>query len=79
MDDMDLGRRWSDLDERTRRLLIGGSVVDKVFVIAALYDLRHRAAHEVRGRRWVWATVLTVANSLGVVPLAYFVVGRRRP
>jgi hypothetical protein len=78
MDDMELGRRWSDLSERQRRLLIGGAVVDKVLVIAALYDLRHRAAPEVRGRRWVWATLLTLANSLGVVPLAYFVLGRRK-
>ena len=74
---MDLGRRWSDLDERTRRLLIAGSVVDKVLVLAALYDLRHRSAHDVRGRKWIWATVLSLANSLGVVPLAYFRFGRR--
>ena len=73
---MELGRRWSDLSERQRRLLIAGAVMEGILKLVALNDLRRRPAAEVRGRKWVWATVVTLANSAGVVPLAYFLFGR---
>jgi hypothetical protein len=71
-------RRWSELSEGTRRWIVIGAVIDGSLKIAALIDLKRRPAPEVRGRKWVWATVLTLANSAGVVPLAYFRFGRRR-
>ena len=70
-------RRWSDLSERHRRLIVVGGVIEGVLKIAALLDLRRRPAGDIRGRTWVWATVVTLANSVGVVPLAYFLYGRR--
>ncbi len=78
MDAMELRRRWSDLSERQRRLLLAGAVMEGILKLVALNDLRRRPAAEVRGRKWVWATVVTLANSAGVVPLAYFMFGRRR-
>ena len=75
---MELGRRWSDLSERTRRRLVIGAVVEGILKLVALNDLRHRSAGEIRGRKWVWAAVIGLANSAGVVPGAYFVFGRRR-
>jgi hypothetical protein len=74
---MNRGRRWSDLSERNRRLVVVGAAVEGVLKTAALIDLRRRPAGEIRGRTWIWATVVTLANSLGVVPLAYFLFGRR--
>jgi hypothetical protein len=71
-------RRWSDLSEGNRRLLLIGAAFEGVLKIVALVDLRRRPPAEVRGRKWIWATVVTLANSMGVVPLAYFVFGRRR-
>jgi len=71
-------KRWSDLSERDRRLIVGGAVVDGILKIAALLDLRRRPAAEIRGRTWVWATVIVLANSAGIVPLSYFRFGRRR-
>src|SRR5215212_8345907 len=71
-------RRWSDLRPRTRRLLVAGAVLEGILKLVALNDLWHRAPGQIRGRKWVWATVLAVANSVGVVPLAYFLFGRRR-
>jgi hypothetical protein len=71
-------KRWSDLSERDRRLIVGGAVVDGILKIAALLDLRRRPAGEIRGRKWVWATVIVLANSAGIVPLSYFRFGRRR-
>jgi hypothetical protein len=70
-------RRWSDLSERDRRLIVVGAVFEGVLKIAALIDLKRRPAGEIRGRKWIWATVVTLANSVGAVPLAYFVFGRR--
>jgi hypothetical protein len=71
-------RRWSDLSEGTRRWIVIGAIIDGLLKIAALRDLKRRPATQVRGRKWVWATVLTLANSAGVVPFAYFRFGRRR-
>lgn len=71
-------RRWRDLSERTRRLIIVGAVFEGILKIAALVDLKRRPADQVRGRKWVWATVVALANSVGGVPLAYFLFGRRR-
>lgn len=45
--------------------------------IAALVDLVRRPAEQVRGRKWVWAVAVVVVNSVGAVPLAYFLRGRR--
>jgi hypothetical protein len=70
-------RRWSDLSERTRRWILVGAAAEGVLKIAALVDLKRRPASEVRGRKWVWAVVITLANSVGAVPLGYFLFGRR--
>ena len=70
--------RWSDLDESTRRLVVAGAVVDGALRVAALVDLARRPAEEVRGSRKVWGTALAVVSSAGVLPLGYFVCGRRR-
>jgi hypothetical protein len=75
---MNRGRRWSDLSERDRRLVVVGAVLEGALKIAALIDLKRRPATEIRGRKWIWATVVTLVNSVGVVPLAYLLFGRRR-
>ena len=72
-------RRWSDLSERNRRLIVVGGVLDAVLRIAALVDLRHRPAEEVRGPKRAWQAAVAVVSSAGVLPLFYFVLGRRRP
>ena len=72
------GRRWSDLSERTRRWIVIGAAVEGVLKIVALVDLRRRPAGEIRGRKGIWATVITLANSAGLVPVGYFLFGRRK-
>jgi hypothetical protein len=72
-------KKWGDLDERTRKLLIGAAVAEGTLRIAALIDIKRRPASQIRGRKWMWATVVAVVSSAGVIPISYFVFGRRRP
>jgi hypothetical protein len=72
-------RQWSDLSERTRRLLTITVVAEGILKLAALIDLKRRPASQVRGPKWLWATVLAIVSSAGVVPISYFVLGRRQP
>jgi hypothetical protein len=72
-------RRWNDLSAGSRKLIIAVAVAESILKGAALIDLKRRPANQVRGPKWLWAPVITVVNSAGVVPVSYFVFGRRRP
>jgi hypothetical protein len=71
--------QWSDLSGRTRGLIIAAAVAEVILKVAALIDLERRPASQVRGPRWLWAAVVAVVSSAGVVPVSYFAFGRRRP
>lgn len=71
-------KRWDELSPRTRRLIIVASVFEGVLKIAALIDLARRPASEVRGSKLRWALAVILINSVGAVPITYFVHGRRR-
>lgn len=51
--------------------------MDGLLKIAALIDLARRPSNEVRGSKAGWAVAVSLINSLGAVPIAYFVWGRR--
>jgi hypothetical protein len=72
-------KQWSDLSERTRRLLIAAAVAEGILKVAALLDIRRRPASQIRGPKWMWAVVVAVVSSAGVVPVSYFAFGRRQP
>lgn len=69
--------RWAELSYRARRAIVVGVVFDASLKAAALIDLKRRPASSVNGPKWKWATAIVLLNSLGVVPMAYFVYGRR--
>jgi hypothetical protein len=71
-------RQWSDLSERTRRLLIAAAVADAALRVAALVDIKRRSASQIRGRKRLWAAAVALINSAGALPISYFVFGRRR-
>lgn len=71
--------KWSDLSERTRRMLIAIGIAEGCLKAAALVDIKRRPTDQIRGRKWAWATAVVLVNSLGAVPLSYFAFGRRRP
>jgi hypothetical protein len=71
-------RKWNDLDPRKRRFLVVASAIEGVLKIAALIDLARRPSDKVRGSKKAWAAAVSLINSLGAVPIAYFAWGRRR-
>jgi hypothetical protein len=72
-------RTWGDLDGSTRKLIIAVAVAEGILKVAALIDIKRRPASQIRGPKWLWAPVVAVVNSAGVVPISYFVFGRRQP
>jgi hypothetical protein len=70
--------QWSDLSENTRKLIIAAGVADGVLRVAALIDIIRRPASQIRGRKPVWAVAVAIVSSAGLLPISYFVFGRRR-
>ena len=70
-------KKWNELSSPARRLIIVGGVLEGVLKVAALIDLARRPASEVRGSKVRWALAVTLINSVGAVPAAYFAYGRR--
>lgn len=71
-------RRWNELDPRLRQAVLLGAGVEAGLKIAALIDLAQRPPAEVRGSKARWAVAITLVNSAGLVPIGYFLRGRRR-
>lgn len=67
-------RKWSELSNRQRWLVIGGGAVQVTLQAVALHDLRRRPVDDVRGPKGLWA-LATFINFFG--PIAYLVLGRR--
>jgi hypothetical protein len=78
-DVMAVRKQWRDLSEQSRRWLIAAAVAEGILKVAALIDIKRRPASQIRGPKWVWAAMVAVVSSAGVVPVTYFVVGRRQP
>ncbi len=75
---MVMKRRWDDLPEGKRRAIMVMSAVEGLLKIAALIDLKRRPASQVRGPKWAWGTAISIVSSAGILPIAYFLFGRRR-
>jgi Family of unknown function (DUF5652) len=71
-------KTWNELDPSTRRLIKIAATFEAALKIAALIDLARRPPSEVRGPKVRWAWAILVTNSMGALPIIYFVYGRRR-
>jgi hypothetical protein len=71
-------RKWGELSSRSRGLIIAAAATETALKAAALVDLKRRPASEIRGSKWLWAPAVTLVNSFGLAPLAYFVFGRKK-
>ena len=69
---------WNDLSPRARRMLTAAAIAEAGLKAAVLIDLRRRPASQIRGSKKLWASSMIV-NSAGLIPISYFVFGRRRP
>jgi hypothetical protein len=68
-------RRWADLSDRQKTLVLVGASVQLSLAATAWTDLARRPASRVNGSKALWAAVIGV-NFLG--PIAYFTRGIRR-
>jgi hypothetical protein len=73
-----MARRWSDLSDRSRRLIIATAIAEAILKTAVVIDLKRRPASQIRGSKPAWIVVAVLVNSAGIGPLSYFVFGRRR-
>ncbi len=72
------GVPWRERTSGQRLRIIVQAGVQLGLLVAALYDLRKRPADQIRGPKRIWAMVCGI-NYLGLGPIAYFLIGRRRP
>jgi hypothetical protein len=70
--------RWNELSPRAKRFVIIGGTFEGALKIAALGDLWKRPAAQIRGSKGRWAAAIVLINSMGAVPIAYFIRGRKR-
>ncbi|SDE81528.1 hypothetical protein SAMN04488581_4799 [Mycolicibacterium neoaurum] len=71
------GKLWRDLHPAGKALIVVMTVLDAGLRVLALRDLSARDAQQVNGPRWLWRAALGLVASSGVLPLAYFVKGRK--
>lgn len=74
---MGMVQRWKALTPRTRRLVLMGAGGEGALKVAALVDLYRRPSEQVKGPKALWAVAITLVNSAGALPVAYFLRGRR--
>lgn len=67
-------RSWQDLSAQTKMRIAVMGTIQVALLLGALWDIRQRAAEEIRGRKAMWVAISFV-NFAG--PIAYFLFGRR--
>jgi hypothetical protein len=72
-----MAKRWRDLSDRSRRLIIVAAIAEGSLKTAVLIDIKRRPASQIRGSKLIWIAAAVLVNSAGVGPLAYFAFGRR--
>jgi len=70
-------RRWSELSEGQRRFITVLAVIEGLLKAAALIDIWRRPASQINGSKKRWALSVAGINSAGLVPISYFIFGRR--
>jgi hypothetical protein len=71
-------QKWHNLSPRTRKLVVVGTLFEGVLKLVALMDLKRRPAAKVKGSKARWTLAVLLVNSVGAVPIAYLLYGRRR-
>jgi hypothetical protein len=69
---------WTELTPRQRQAMLIRGALQVGLPTAALIDLRRRPASQIGGPKPLWLAI-SFANYLGAGPIAYLLLGRRRP
>ena len=69
-------KQWKDLTDSQKRGIVLLGALQLALLITALIDIRRRPADAINGSKRLW-TVVVFINGIG--PIAYFLVGRKRP
>jgi Phospholipase_D-nuclease N-terminal len=69
-----LRRHWKDMQAGQKRRMPIIGLVGMVLTGVALWDLSHRPASQVKGKKWVWA-IAACAQPFG--PVVYLLFGRK--
>ena len=67
-------KQWSDMSRGQQVATIVTSLVQVGLLAAALWDIRHRPADQIKGTKAAW-TAASFVNFAG--PIAYFLFGRK--
>jgi len=70
--------RFENLPKPVRGALWVGGVLDAILRAYALVDVARRDPSEINGPKEVWVPALTLVNSVGLLPAAYLLWGRKR-
>jgi Phospholipase_D-nuclease N-terminal len=71
----DAKKRWADLSDGQRALLLAAAAAELTLKITALVDIKRRPAARIRGPKAMWRAAMAV-NLIG--PVSYFLFGRKR-
>lgn len=67
-------KQWSDMSRGQQVATVVSSIVQMALLAAALWDIRHRPADQIKGSKGAW-TAASFINFAG--PIAYFLFGRK--
>jgi hypothetical protein len=74
-----MARRWGDLSERSRRLIVAAAIGEAVLKTGVLINIRRRPASQIRGSKRMWTIVAVWTHQLRWGrSLSYFAFGQRR-
>lgn len=68
---------WRGLDARVRAAVLLAAGIEAGLKLAALIDIAQRSPDEVVGGRSRWVVAILVLDTFGLLPVAYFLRGRR--
>ncbi|MEI2670998.1 MAG: DUF5652 family protein [Marmoricola sp.] len=69
--------KWKQLSPLTRRIIVSVTVFDVALRVSALADLNRRPSEQIRGPKLLWGAGLVLVNSLGLLPIVYFLRGHK--
>ena len=65
------------LSPRTKKIVTVATAIDTAPKGIALADLAKRDQSQVNGSKKTWGIALSLVNSVGILPVVYFLKGRR--